>query len=191
MALTDGKVEMMILTTGHRVRGESSRRGNSSDSKGFTLLELILVMVIISTVLAMASPSLRGFFASRETSDAAAQIVSMTQLARSQAIAEGRIYRLNLDLEQGSYHLTVREGGAFRKLYKEFGRVFLLPDDTTFELVKDREGEEESEVYIDFFPQGHTEASTIRLTDRRGDVYEIVCYSSAERFQVIIPEEEV
>jgi type II secretion system protein H len=180
---------MTTSTTGHRGRGEKLAGKDSSDSKGFTLLELILVMVIISTVLAMASPSLRGFFASRETSDAAAQIVSLTQLARSQAIAEGRIYRLNLDLEQGAYHLTVREGGAFRELYTEFGRVFLLPDDTIFELEKD--GEEGVAKYIDFFPQGHTEASTMRLTDRRGDVYEIVCYSSAERFQVIIPEKEV
>jgi type II secretion system protein H len=161
------------------------------ESKGFTLLELILVMVIISTVLALASPSLRGFFASRKTNDAAAQIVSMTQLARSQAIAEGRTYRLNLDVKQGSYQLTVKEGGAFRELFTEFGRVFLLPDDTSFELEKDAEGEEGVEQYIDFFPQGHTEASTIRLTDRRGDVYEIVCYSSTERFQVIVPEEEV
>jgi Tfp pilus assembly protein FimT len=56
-----------------------------------TLLELILVMVILSTVLAMAAPSLRGFFASRRTQDTAAQILALTQLARSQAICEGII----------------------------------------------------------------------------------------------------
>ena len=69
---------------------------------GLTLLELVLVMVIICTILAMAAPSLRGFFTSRETSDAAAQIVALTHLARSQAITEGRVYRLNLDVPDNS-----------------------------------------------------------------------------------------
>jgi prepilin-type N-terminal cleavage/methylation domain-containing protein len=32
-----------------------------STSRGFTLLELVVVMMIIATVLAMAAPSLRGW----------------------------------------------------------------------------------------------------------------------------------
>ena len=87
-------------------------------------------MVIICTVLAMAAPSLGGFFGSRQTADAAAQIVALTQLARSQAVAEGRIYRLNLDVEGGTYWLTVQQGGTFERLGSEFGRIFSLPQGT-------------------------------------------------------------
>ena len=80
--------------------------------RGFTLLELILVMVILSTVLAMAAPSLRGFFASRKTHDTAAQILALTQFARSQAISEGIVYRLNFDTRQRTYWLTAQQAGG-------------------------------------------------------------------------------
>lgn len=154
---------------------------------GFTLLELVLVMVILCTVLAMAAPSLRGFFASCETSDAAAQLVALTQLARSQAIAEGRVYRLNLDVQRRTYWLTVQEQGAFRELYSEFGRVFSLPKDTLIEL--ENIPKYGSDHYVEFSPQGRTQAGTIRLTNRRGDVFEITCFSPTELFSVVIPEE--
>jgi Tfp pilus assembly protein FimT len=153
---------------------------------GLTLLELVLVMVIICTILATAAPSLRGFFTSRETSDAAAQIVALTHLARSQAITEGRVYRLNLDTENKTYWLTVQEQGGFRQLYNDFGRVFKLPKDTEIELEDVSEYGESG--YIDFNAQGQTQTGTIRLINRRGDVFEITCLSPAELYRVVVPE---
>lgn len=153
---------------------------------GFTLLELVLVMVVICTILAMAAPSLRGFFASRETSDAAAQIVALTHLARSQAITEGRLYRLNLDVRNKTYWLTVQEQGGFRRLYNDFGRIFSLPKDTIIEL--DNISKYASDGHIDFTPQGQTQPGTIRLINRRGEVFEIICFSPTELFRVVVPE---
>ena len=158
-----------------------------SACKGFTLLELVLVMVIVCTMLGIAAPSLQGFFASRRTHDAASQIITMTRHARSQAIIEGRIYRLNLDTDEGSYKLTVMDQGAFRELFNEFGRTFLLPDGTKIELEK--ENEDESQQYIDFFQNGSTEPGTIRLIDRRGDIYEITCASPTEQYFFVIQKE--
>lgn len=152
------------------------------------MLELILVMVIISTVLSMAAPSLRGFFSSRKTHDAASNILSLIRLVRSQAISEGRIYRLNLDPDEGAYWITVNEEGIFREIQSDFGRKFLLPEDMSVQLEKG--GNKESpEKYVDFFPQGLAESCVIRLTDRRGDVLEIMSSSPAERYRVVIPEE--
>ncbi len=157
---------------------------------GLTLLELVLVMVIICTILATAAPSLRGFFASRETSDAAAQIVALTHLARSQAVAEGRVYRLNLDVQNRTYWLTVQEQGGFRRLYNDFGRVFTLPKDTEIELddISGYASSFSSGEHIDFNAQGQTQTGTIRLINRRGDVFEITCLSPAELYHVVIPE---
>jgi len=155
---------------------------------GFTLLELVLVMVIICTVLAMAAPSLRGFFASRQTADAAAQIVALTQLARSGAVAEGRIYRLNLDVEAGTYWLTAQEGGTFENLHSEFGRVFSVPEGTLVSWEAPPRGD--SPGYVQFYPSGRTEATTIRLAGRQGDVIEITCPSPTELFRVVTPVEE-
>jgi type II secretion system protein H len=156
-------------------------------TRGFTLLELILVMVILSTVLAMAAPSLRGFFASRRSHDTAAQILALTQLARSQAICEGTIYRLNFDARQSTYWLTAQQAGVFEKLKTEFGRVFTLPKDLVMEL--DALDEEEDDIFLEFTPQGTVTAGTVRLVDRRGRAIEVTCPTVTESFSVVECEE--
>ncbi|MFC1494450.1 GspH/FimT family pseudopilin [Thermodesulfobacteriota bacterium] len=161
---------------------------NLLNSTGFTLLELILVMVIISTLLAIASPSLQGFFTSRRTNDAASNILSLMKLARTQAITEGRIYRLNLDTDKRSYWLTAVEEGIFNELKTEFGRTFILPVDTSVELEKETK-DDLTEKYIEFYPEGWAQSGLIRLTDRRGDVIEIMSSSPLERYRVNILEE--
>ena len=152
---------------------------------GFTLLELILVMVILSTVLAMAAPSLRGFFASRQIQDAAAQILALTQFARSQAVSEGTTYRLNFDEddEQPTYWLTANQSGAFEQLGVEFGRVFELPKDTELQL--ENVEQDGAESYIAFEPQGIVTPATIRLIDRRGNIVKLYCPAATESFSII------
>lgn len=160
---------------------------NPLNEYGFTLLELILVMLIISTLLAVASPSLQGFFSSRKTNDAASNILSLMKLAGTQAVTEGRIYRLNLDPEKRSYWLTAVEEGVFSELHTEFGRVFILPEDTSIELEKEAENSSQ-EKYVQFYPEGWAQPGLIRLTDRRGDIVEIKSSSPLERYRIIIPD---
>ena len=155
--------------------------------EGFTLLELILVMVILSTVLAMAAPSLRGFFGSRKTHDEAARLLALTQFARSQAISEGIIYRLNFDTNDRTYWLTSQQAGVFEELETEFGYVFTFPNDITVEL--EDVDKDEGEMFLAFTPQGTVTAGTIRLIDRRGLVLEIMCPTVTESFSIIEREQ--
>lgn len=150
---------------------------------GFTLLELILVMVILSTILAMAAPSLRGFFGSRKTHDTAAQILALTHFARSQAISEGIIYRLNFDTRERAYWLTAQKSGTFEMLSNEFGQIFTLPSDIVLEL-KGAE-KEDDEIFLIFTPQGTVTAGTIRLIDRQGLTLEVTCPTITESFYII------
>lgn len=151
--------------------------------EAFTLLELILVMVILSTVLALAAPSLRGFFASRQTHDTAAQILALTELARSQAISEGIIYRLNFDTRQRTYWLTAQQSGTYEKLQSDFGQEFTLPKDMTMDL--EDVDEDEGDVFIAFTPQGTVTAATIRLIDRGGRAIEVTCPSVTESYSIV------
>ena len=148
-----------------------------------TLLELILVMVILSTVLAMAAPSLRGFFTSRRTEDTAAQILTLTQLARSQAISEGIIYRLNFDTEQRTYWLTAQREGVFEALKTGFGQVFTLPKDIEMELIGIEEKDKDK--FLAFTPYGTVTAGTVRLIDRRGQAVEVTCPTATESFSIV------
>jgi prepilin-type N-terminal cleavage/methylation domain-containing protein len=154
---------------------------------GFTLLELILVMVILSTVLAMAAPSLRGFFGSRKTHDEAAQLLALTQYARSAAISEGVTYRLNFDMNKHTYWLTSQKAGIYEHLKTEFGYVFTFPNDITVEL-EDVE-KDKGDMFLAFTPQGTVTAGTIRLIDRRGLVLEITCPTVTESFSIVEREQ--
>lgn len=165
----------------------SASKLQSERAKGFTLLELILVMLILSTVLAMAAPSLRGFFGSRQSQDTASQMLALTQFARSQAISEGVVYRLNFDTRDRVYWLTAWKSGAFEELETEFGQIFTLPKDMAMEL-EDVE-EEDGNVYVEFTPQGTVTAATIRLIDRRGDALEVTCPTVTESFSVVESDE--
>lgn len=151
--------------------------------RGFTLLELILVMLILSTVLAMAAPSLRGFFASRKTHDTAAQILALTQFARSQAISEGIVYRLTFDTNERTYWLTAQQAGLFENLETDFGRIFTLPKDIVMEL-EDLDSED-GETFLKFTPQGTVTAGTVRLIDRAGRALEITCPTVTESFSIV------
>lgn len=154
----------------------------SDGRRGMTLLELILVMMILSTVLAMAAPSLRGFFASRRGDDAAAQILALTQFARSQAISEGIIYRLNFDVQEHTCWLTAQKAGAYERLETSFGKAYPIPQDLVIEL-EDVE-QEDREVYLAFTPYGTVTAGMIRLIDRRGRALEIACPTATESFSI-------
>jgi prepilin-type N-terminal cleavage/methylation domain-containing protein len=151
--------------------------------RGMTLLELILVMLILSTVLAMAAPSLRGFFASRRIDDTAAHILALTQYARSQAISEGIVYRLNFDTRDCTYWLTAQKAGAFESLNTEVGQVYTLPKDIKLEL--ENIEQKDRDVFIAFTPHGTMTDGTIRLIDQGGRTLEVDCPSVTESFSIV------
>jgi len=151
--------------------------------RGMTLLELILVLLILSTVLAMAAPSLRGFFASRRIDDAAVQILALTKLARSQAISDGVVYRLNFDTRDRTYWLSAQKAGVFESLDTEMGRVYTLAKDIKLEL-EDIE-QKDQEVFLAFTPHGTMTAGTVRLIDQSGRTLELTCPSVTESFSIM------
>jgi len=169
----------------------TSTTGPSSDRRtagAFTLLELIAVLVLISTLLAIAAPSLRGFVRGRQTKDAAAQILCLTHLARSRAASRGCVYRLNIDSETGTYWLTMQQGGAFVEIESDQGRRRLLPVGVSIAL--DTPSDDELLSYVQFYPDGRCDPGTIELADGEGEVLHVTCPSASERFHVVSPSEE-
>jgi type II secretion system protein H len=58
-------------------------------TNGFTLIELVLVMVLLAVVLAISGPSLTRFFKSRSLDSEARRFMAVTRAAQSRAISEG------------------------------------------------------------------------------------------------------
>jgi prepilin-type N-terminal cleavage/methylation domain-containing protein len=157
---------------------------------GFTLLELVMVMMLLCVIAAMAAPSLRGFSEGRKVTTAAAQVESLGQWARTQSITRGVGMRLNVNPSDGSYWLTSEQtGGVFGTLGEEFGRVFTMPDGVTLQWYGPTPTEGKIP-YIEFLPTGRTTATaTIRLTDTRGTIVDVACLSPGEPLRVLTGQE--
>lgn len=152
-------------------------------------MELILVMVLMCSILAMVAPSLRNFFVSRQTTNAAAEIVSLIQLARTQAVAEGRPYRLNFgpDPLTGalSYWLTAQDPNSadFIVLGTEAGRTFNLPDGALFDFSADPNASVTD--HIDFMPDGTSTAAAVGVVGREGDKLWIMSPTLTDSFRIV------
>jgi prepilin-type N-terminal cleavage/methylation domain-containing protein len=76
-------------------------------SRGFTLIELILVMVIISIALGYAAPSLRGWGQGQKLRNAADEFVAATGTARSLAVSDAAIYALEINPGDNTYSIKL------------------------------------------------------------------------------------
>lgn len=129
-------------------------------SRGFTLLELVLVLAVLAIIAGMAAPTLRGFVHGRNVPDAAAQLVSLTRWAHTQAIAEGRVYRLNVDPAAGKYWETTEDGTGVQKTGTSLGRTYQVAEGVRSET--DMPTDKGTQI-IHFYPNGRTEPGTIRV----------------------------
>ncbi|MEO5734650.1 MAG: GspH/FimT family pseudopilin [Rubrivivax sp.] len=64
--------------------------------RGFTLIELMVVIAIAGVLLLLAAPSFRDMIQMQRLRGASAQFVTDMQFARSQAVAQGRLMRVVL-----------------------------------------------------------------------------------------------
>jgi type II secretion system protein H len=90
----------MTSRTGPRTSAERLRR------RGFTLIELILVMSLLVIVIALVAPSLGNFFRGRNLDSESRRFLALTRYARSRAVSEGVPMLLWLDPSQRAYGLT-------------------------------------------------------------------------------------
>jgi prepilin-type N-terminal cleavage/methylation domain-containing protein len=155
---------------------------------GFTLIELILVMVIIATMMAVISPALRGFTSERQVENAARMLVAMTEWARLRAATEGRAWRLNIEINDrdegdvGYFWLTAQDGLLFEEPGESFARAVDLPLGVRMEWEDSEEAETND--YIQFEADGTKDTARIRLIGKSGVVYDVYCSSPSEPFRV-------
>lgn len=176
------KAAAMTSTTGRSV---NHARPAAMNCRGFTLMELVLVMLITCIVLALAVPSLSGFLRGRKAKDCAAQVLALGQYARTQAVNSGAVYRFNLDEMNQTYWLTQQRGSEFVELGTEFGRTFTLPKEIEARWDPTGGG---GENYIDFYPDGRVAATLLELSEKNGERSIVGCRSETEPLTILAGE---
>lgn len=172
--------------TGRRTERRAPH-GLKTRATGFTLIELILVLAILAIVAAAIIPSLRVFGVGRSTNNLASLIVSLANYSRTQAVAEGRTYRLNLDPSSREIWLTADNNGSFEPPTSDLGKRF--PAAEGVQLWSDVAARPPDGQYIEFHASGRTDPAKIRVTDKLGGTIEVACTSATELFRILSPEE--
>src|SRR4051794_30179079 len=96
---------MMSPTGNNRIRSTDALR-----SPGFTLLELILVMALLTVVIGIAAPKLSRFFRGRTQDSEAGRFLSLTHYGQSRAVSEGIPMTLWIDAKNRAYGLQQETG---------------------------------------------------------------------------------
>ena len=151
-------------------RENSPRSGRIRSRKhsvdGFTLVELIMVMVVLAGVMAVAAPSLSKFFRNSALNDEARRIVGLIELARREAISTGYPMQVWFDLENqwfGIRELSGQESGLNDPADRQArtGKYFFELD-THLEIELDRSTMVNQTLpSIIYFPDGNLETSSL------------------------------
>jgi prepilin-type N-terminal cleavage/methylation domain-containing protein len=72
---------------------------------GFTLIELILVMTVITIAVSVTAPALAHFFRGRSLDSEARRLLALTHNGQSRAVSEGLPVELWIDSAQGKFGL--------------------------------------------------------------------------------------
>ena len=159
----------MMWLTGIRIIKNRSKR-----SVAFSLLELIVVMVIIASVLAIAAPSLKGFFQASKHEQLARKILNLTHYARQLAVSEGYTYYLTFNETEKTISLysyaeqkKVTYQNSSASMIRFADNMQIKVEDDTQVAIKD----------IEFQPNGMNSPSTIRVTGHPD--YDYLIYSDA------------
>ena len=155
------------------------------------------MLALLTVMLTIATPSLRRFYATQRTQDAAAHMLAVCQQARTRAIAEARVYRLHIDVETGRYWLTADDdAGQPQRVATELGRTFTVDRQVT--IAWDAPGASgglaatafDTEPAVTFYPDGRQEPVQVTFTDTRGTRIAMVCQSPGDMLRLGPPRED-
>jgi prepilin-type N-terminal cleavage/methylation domain-containing protein len=147
-------VVIMISPTGQWVSNMKRR----SKAQGMTLVELILVMLVLATVLAISAPTLSRFFKGRALVEESRRMLALTRYGRSQAIALCVPMQLWIDAETGQYGLEPDPG---YEIEDEKPIEYVLANSLYFE-IDQNSFDEEGLAYIFFHEDGAIDYNSLQ-----------------------------
>jgi len=163
----------------------TSRVGRLRPNSGFTLLEIVIVVILIALVMTLVVPRLVGTFGSASVTSGARQVASMLRYARGRAVMDRLRYRVELDLKNGEYWLAVetdpiRKRGVFQPTEGNVGGRRKLPGSAVFGEFRNNARTADSPDRED--QGGPRGDGVVFYPDGRGDSAQLVVQDEKERF---------
>ncbi len=146
-------------------RAGVSKWSSNINQRGFTLVELAMVMLVIGIVAAVTMPRVGGMLDHRKMERSINVLRGMTRYLQSRAATTKRIYRLTFDLDKQIVSACYLTAEACQIDRHRVTRDFPLPDTIKVLDIVNAAGEtiQEGEAGTHFHPSGLAEPSLIHL----------------------------
>ena len=150
--------------------------------KGFSLIELVVVMILLSLTGALVVPSLSRFSKGVEFKGAAKRVAAILRFSRSEAVNQGKVYQVffDADLRQVRMQSVETEEGKTEgepAQGKTSQKIYSMPPDVQIKEVKVEEPEFPSELpTIEFYPNGGSNGGSVLLDGGDGKVFKITVF---------------
>jgi Tfp pilus assembly protein FimT len=109
-------------------------------SGGFTLLELVFVIVIFIVLVTMTAPQFSRALQAQARETGMEDILAMMDFARERAIMDGTEYGVHFDAMERTYWPVRRDAsvqdGGFLRIPEKWGQARHLPTDVTFRVAE-------------------------------------------------------
>jgi type II secretion system protein H len=160
-------------------------RRSSPRKLGFTLIELMVVIVLIAIMTAVILPEMKGTYEDALLRSTARKLVDVFNVANSHAIALNQVHRVRLDRKNGRYFIETRnaergtrnrevpggEGTFDTRISIDVRNTVEGPTDLAEQraaAAADDFRNRANDGTISFYPDGTADAQEILLRDRQG-----------------------
>lgn len=161
--------------------------------KGFTLIELIVVLVLLSILTALIAPRLPAT-ESMELKSSARSLASMLRYLGERSIGSKNIYRLRINIPENSIKVTrkLSNGDEIPPEDTLLSRNALVAGIVITDIQSPRLGKAtEGEVLIDFGAAGLSEFLTLHLNSPKGESFTIAAYPGGGKVKILSGYQEV
>jgi len=156
----------------------------STGDRGFTLVELVVVIVVVAVLATAIVPRLSAGTGSARLRSAASRLLTAARYARDFAVTRRCVCRLGIDSDEGRYGLAYRAGPAeeFRPM-RGVGGQERLSEPLRFAKVRIARRRDDGTVAeakgVVFTPTGTADAAVVQITDGRRTISIVVAPNTA------------